>query len=188
MGLYLFGVYFLAGADIQTLLEDQDSQVWVWPDASETQADPATPAIEAFAAYESASPAEQAEPEIEASLACVAPHPEPVEAFPDQGEPVHPPKKQKVQEDVVKWVEGIPFVQHHKDGDVYVGRVKLSIEGTIEKKIVKCHDGLCTAAAMEYRQMYCTCFCHILQNHYTQRAVEADCRARVPASWATQSS
>lgn len=161
----------MAGADSQTLLEDQDSQVWVWPDASETQADPATPAS-----------AEQAEPEL------VAPHNEPVEAFPAQGELVHPPKKQKVQEDVVKWAEGIPFVQHYKDGHVYVGRVKLSIEGTLEKKIVKCHDCLCTAAAMEYRQMHCTCFCHILQNHYTQRALEADCRARVPASWATQSS
>ena len=93
-----------------------------------------------------------------------------------------------VQEDVVKWVEGIPFVQHYKDGNVYVGRVKLSIEGAIEKKIVKCHDCLRRAAAMEYKQMYCTCFCHILQNHYTQRALKADCRPTVPDSWATQSS
>ena len=155
------------------------SQAWVAPDPEPVEAFPA--------------PGEPVHPpkkqKVQEDVACVAPHPEPVEAFQAPGEPVHPPKRQKVvQEDVVKWVEGIPFVQHYKDGNVYVGRVKLRIEGTIEKKIVKCHDCLCRAAAMEYKQMYCTCFCHILQNHYTQRAVEADCRARVPASWATQSS
>lgn len=41
----------MAGADSQTLLDDLDSQVRVWPDASGTQADPATPSIEAFAAF-----------------------------------------------------------------------------------------------------------------------------------------
>ena len=131
------------------------SQAWVAPDPEPVEAFPA--------------PGEPVHPpkkqKVQEGVACVAPHPEPVEAFQAPGEPVHPPKKQKVvQEDVVKWVEGIPFVQHYKDGNVYVGRVKLSIEGTIEKKIVKCHDCLCRAGCNGVQ----TNVLHLLLSHFTK--------------------
>ena len=148
------------------------SQAWVAPDPEPVEAFPA--------------PGEPVHPpkkqKVQEGVACVAPHPEPVEAFQAPGEPVHPPKK-VVQEDVVKWVEGIPFVQHYKDGNVYVGRVKLSIEGTIEKKIVKCHDCLCRAAVHGVQ----TNVLHLLLSHFTKAlyALKADCRPTVPA---TQSS
>ena len=66
-------------------------------------------------------------------------------------------------QDVVKWVDNVPFVQSHVNGKIYSGRSVMEVKGDIHRKVIKCESCTCTF-------MVCDCLCHVLKNHYASRA------------------
>ena len=158
-------------ADSQVLLEEEDSQVWVWPEKEEdicavsddndilpTQQDPATQAL----------------PNESSAIAC---DPEAAKLKEAIELPPTPKKAKCFEQDAIKWVEGVPYVQSHTNGHIYAGRCQMILESSFHKKQVKCMTCSCSTASKE--EHGCSCLCHPLQKHY-------DAKAAVPASWATQ--
>ena len=79
------------------------------------------------------------------------------------------PSSQRPVSDVVKWLlDGsapIAFVQRAADGNVYCGRLVMSILGTQQaEKRVHCWDKCGTQD-----DEVCPCLCHILKKHYNER-------------------
>ena len=66
-------------------------------------------------------------------------------------------------QDVVKWVDNVPFVQSHVNGKIYSGRSVMEVKGDIHRKVIKCESCTCTF-------MVCDCLYHVLKNHYASRA------------------